>query len=445
MYVEQVIQNLNDYVSKNFFHDGKKLRLTTYQAKLVEAVLKRVERIVWVANTRSGKSLATAVAGLLSAILYRNEEVVIVSPTLRQSKQVVGYITEFIVNNRYYRMLVQNMKADEIRFRNGSVIRCLSVGNPSMVLGFGATILIIDEAEEIDDEIFRTRLIRMLATKKDKSNVLVAIGTAHTNNFLRSLAESENAFVLKTTWKEAYEEGLLNDAQIEYMRKTMTEREWLMWMESQFLEDGVEVLFKEYDVRRCMKWSHRILSQKETRGGKIVVAADIARYGDDESACVVLEMIGNDFYTAKFKMLNFQTRRRSDLVGVANWIGNIISNYSVDAVGIDAVGLGAGVVDILRKVGVNVFEISLSGTERTRAYLDLSQIIAEERIELIKDDEMLKQFLSFRVETKNGGVVIKKQEGVRDDIVDALVYATYLAKVLTVGEVEVADFLLRWG
>jgi hypothetical protein len=86
------------------------------------------------------------------------------------------------------------------------------------------------------------------------------------------------------------------------------------------------------------------------RGAALIMAADIARYGDDE--CVVRFRQGRDARSippVRWKSM--------DTVYSANRIAELIDKYNPDAVCIDGGGVGGGVVDILKSRGYKVIEV----------------------------------------------------------------------------------------
>ena len=84
---KQVMDNLDEFVFKYFtLPDGRPLKLTPYQSEFIKAVLKRnYSKYMYLACTRTGKSEATGVLGVLMGILYPKEEIIVVAPQWSQA------------------------------------------------------------------------------------------------------------------------------------------------------------------------------------------------------------------------------------------------------------------------------------------------------------------------------------------------------------------------
>ena len=187
--VRHVLGNLGRVVEENFvLPDGRPVRLTPYQEHFIKKVLSREKkRHLFVASTRVGKTTAVSVLAVLSAVLYDGEEVTIVAPKFDQALHIFQTIRAFFFNNARLMRLVNaslGFRRDEINMLNGSVLRVLTAGSPTGLLGYGATMLIVDEAASIPDEVFRTRILRMLAGQAGRPEpYVVLLSTPHNKNF----------------------------------------------------------------------------------------------------------------------------------------------------------------------------------------------------------------------------------------------------------------------
>lgn len=84
----------------------------------------------------------------------------------------------------------------------------------------------------------------------------------------------------------------------------------------------------------------------------IVVGVDVARFGDDQTVIPVRQGL---------KVLGMHKFRGKDNVEVARLAVGIRDEYDADAIFVDGVGLGAGVVDVLRDMNIpNVFDVVVS-------------------------------------------------------------------------------------
>ena len=108
-----------------------------------------------------GKTTVTAVRAVHRAATYRNQTIVIISPTLRQSRMLANRCREF-AGELGCELGTDGTNAQSIVFPNGSVILPLPA-HPDRVRGFTADLLIVDEAARVPDEVF-VAATPMLAT-----------------------------------------------------------------------------------------------------------------------------------------------------------------------------------------------------------------------------------------------------------------------------------------
>ncbi|RLG67536.1 hypothetical protein DRN93_04340 [archaeon] len=451
--VNKVLENLDKVVENLGMTDdgGRKItKLADYQKEIVKAILSRKHRLIAVcASTQVGKSTSVMVSALLAALLYDGEEIWIVSPAYSQSVSKFNFIKRAIEGNPVLYQLVDFSKPfrrDCIAFKNGSVIRCLSAGARRGLLGYSATFLIIDEAQEIPDEIWRTRLLRMVVGSGMKNPpIVVLIGTANRINFFRDAFLSDDWWKKKITWKDGVKAGILRPEIVEFARKSMTPSEFKAWYEAEF-DAGAGKLFDLAKVRDLMKLRTRILRKEE--GWRIFGGLDVARLGEDES-CIVFIRIPRyaRWGDVPAEMMFYETRYKKNLADIIGWATKFIEKYDPEVFGVDETQLGAGVLDILReRFGGKVVGVKFAGREREEVYKALYDAIENKLIYLLNDSEIASQFEGYDVEYRSDGSLrIKKAPGRRDDIVDALAIAVYLASLERRGvTISVWEDFLRW-
>jgi hypothetical protein len=86
-----------------------------------------------------------------------------------------------------------------------------------------------------------------------------------------------------------------------------------------------------------------------------ILSVDVARFGDDRS--VMLRRQG-------LVVSNMQKFRGLDTMNLASRVANEILEWEPDAVFVDGIGIGAGVVDRLRQLGHDVIEVTSSNTPK---------------------------------------------------------------------------------
>ncbi len=123
------------------------------------------DHLLLLCSRQSGKSTTTAVLGLGTALQQNEALVLLLSPTLRQSREL------FLKATRFYTQLGKPVAAvqetvTEVVLANGSRIVCLP-GSADTIRGFSAPrLVVIDEAAITGDELF-TAAVPMLAASPD--------------------------------------------------------------------------------------------------------------------------------------------------------------------------------------------------------------------------------------------------------------------------------------
>jgi hypothetical protein len=119
-----------------------------------KTLLRTNERQVILNNSRqSGKSVACAIKGLHKAIFSPDSLVLLVSPSLRQSKELFGKVTGFLKSLQPAQILEEDNRLS-CTLENGSRI-CSLPGDPKNIRGFSAPAMILeDEASWVSDELF---------------------------------------------------------------------------------------------------------------------------------------------------------------------------------------------------------------------------------------------------------------------------------------------------
>ena len=454
-YVRKIRRKLDEKGVESFISafeltlDGRLFKPTFYQKEFLETVMGREAKVAVVSSTRAGKSTSTAMVAVLMAALYPNEDVVVIAPTHRQANIIFDKVYAAVHGSRVLRNLAVRLKRDWIEFANGSKIFRLGAANPDTLLGYGASTLIVDEAASIPDEVWRTRILRMIMSPRNKMEpVVILLSTPHVKNWFYDVVHSGEYKVFRWTWRDVVKAGLMLEDEVEHARKMLSDAEFRAWYEAEFVDLG-DQLFSFTDIKRVAKGGLvRVIER--TPGMRYVGGLDVARMGDDESALVVIEA-PDDFNLDKGVLAVkavYRTRSKR-LTDVTKWAARIMRDWGLDLLAVDAIGMGAGVYDSLyEKFGERVIPIEARGKERVQMYLFFRRLVMEERIILPDDPEILMQFDSYYVKyTSAGELRIMKKSGFRDDVADAIIYGSWAALKMP-GRLEwsarLADLISEW-
>lgn len=163
--------------------------------------------------------------------------------------------------------------------------------------------------------------------------------------------------------------------------------------------------------------STEIVSQARRReflpdtGAPLLMGVDPARFGMNDS--IVMMRQGHRVDPMMYKFHGLST------VELANKVGNLINSLKPDAVFIDGVGIGGAVIDILKSLRFQVFDVqSGSAPDRKEMYLNKRAELWGEMRNWLRtgaipqDDELYKQLISIEYSYNNRNQIVL--EGKKD-------------------------------
>lgn len=177
-------------------------------------------------------------------------------------------------------------------------------------------------------------------------------------------------------------------------------------------EDTIDIVIKPVDVRRAIRREQNKHEVKIRRG----LFIDPARYGDDETVMYVFE--NNRLLAAEY----YHLKNTMEVVGFALILAE---KHKCNTIGVDVIGLGAGIVDRLREINkYKIIEINSAAraTEPERYYNVRSEMWSKTAdkffndLPTIPDDETLIEQLSavrYKTIKSNGLLQIEPKEEVK--------------------------------
>ncbi|MBO8181680.1 MAG: hypothetical protein H0Z28_02670 [Archaeoglobus sp.] len=443
---------LNSWISANLIRpDGQPLELTKYQRQISETVLRDAfglgsgsGKYCIISCTRGGKTELVSVLGLLLALLRPATQIVIIAPIYRQAiegifERIDGYLWR---NKKLWRAVRRIQRHNgRIELKNGSKILCLSATNPEGLLGYGADVVIVDEAGSTPRDVIKQRILRMLMTKKEGKNLLFTIGTPHIkDSYLWDAWNSGDFEKYRITWRDAVKEGIMSKDEVDFVRKQLSEDEFDIWYNCQWRDISEDDFFDMARVREKMVVEKKSYDNKSLNYfDEIVLGCDIARHGSSKTAVVVLGRLEGSYY-----MIDYRTVSKKGLSWQLGWLENLVKKFKASKVVIDETGLGSGVHDVLKErledKGISVVGFNFGKRkERFNLYDNLKYQIEEGGLFLLRDERLRQQFNAFKVKYRaDGGKDVIKLRNFESDIVDALALSLY---GFNSGRCSVADFM----
>ena len=103
---------------------------------------------------QAGKSTAVALLGLAEAVFVPDSKVLLLSRSLRQSTELFRIVVDF--HRRLGAPLAERQTAEELLLENHSRIVCLPCREETIRGYSDVSLLVIDEAARVPDELYRT-------------------------------------------------------------------------------------------------------------------------------------------------------------------------------------------------------------------------------------------------------------------------------------------------
>jgi hypothetical protein len=207
---------------------------------------------------QSGKSQTVSVYVAIR-ILLEPLSILITSPTQTQSDELYLKVRTLIENNETFKQQLTKITETEMRFKNGGRIKSLPSGpDGKSIRGHTADIVIIEEAGIMKDTIVNTIIVPMLASKKDKGQI-IKIGTPLTkNHFYKSCFIDPNYEVISISWKEVVEAGQYSINFINEQKENLLDIEFQTEYEALFISD--EYAFFPSELIEGCSYTYTLLS-----------------------------------------------------------------------------------------------------------------------------------------------------------------------------------------
>jgi len=425
--------------------------LTGGQSEIVQTIsFQTHQRVCINAMTRYGKSQSVAWGVALLILLNQNTKVALIGPTRDQTAIIRNYIAEIIATSPIFEGLVDITKGSGLEklrqeasrkrytFANGCELRILSAhGEAEGLMGFGADVVIIDEAALIGNDAY-AKILRMLGDNAD-SSVLIELANpwdASTKYYEHYI--SPRFKTIHIGWEKALSEGRITQEFVDEMRHELTPIEFTVLYESNFPAESIDALFRLSDVQRAQ--------EQEFEDGEIgIISADPADKGIDHTVI----MYGTLTKDGVYKLKDIYNEPISDNMQIAGKIISWTKEKKVHRVNIDCIGVGIGVLSRVKEVlsgssikvtachyGESPASVHNSSNVPTLAkkrfinkkaenYFRLRSLFEDGLIQIPKHHTLIKELLSMKWELTSSGKIKIIDPDKSPDYADALVYLVW--------------------
>lgn len=225
-------------------------------------------------------------------------------------------------------------------------IRLFGADNPDALRGLYFDAVVLDEVAQMRPEIWQDVVRPALADRQGKA---VFIGTPNGPNLFRELY---NQAVLDDNWLArkypVTETEVLPENEVKNIQEELGEESFAREFLCDFEVASKQALF-------ALSWMYKVMRRNYQehvfRDSPVIMGVDVARYGDDSSVVTVRQGLFVE------PQIGFKGLSLTDLCGR---IVNLNSEKKPHVIFVDAIGVGAGVVDRLRELGLPVVDAMAS-------------------------------------------------------------------------------------
>ncbi|UQZ90847.1 hypothetical protein C4J81_17180 [Deltaproteobacteria bacterium Smac51] len=331
--------------------------LRSWQADALAALEKNRFGVI-VAHRRAGKTEAVCLRLLMAAMekdrVHPSPLFAYVAPFLNQAKAVAWDRLKF-----YSRPLtaLPGFKINEselsITMWNGATIRIFGADYPDRLRGLGFDGVVMDEVAQMRPDTWSAVVRPALS---DRLGWAVFIGTPKGQNLFYDLYHGARRGSLGDDWCAASfradQTGVLPEDELVKTRTEMGEDLYRQEYLCDFTASNTNTFIDFISVQNA---SDRQAETCLDTAAPLVFGLDPARFGDDRTAllarrgrCVTL----------------LETWRNQDLMYTASRTSELINRLKPQAVFVDVVGLGSGVVDRLIQLGHSVIGVNSGSRPR---------------------------------------------------------------------------------
>jgi hypothetical protein len=397
-----------------------------YQA---DALISKERRRLFLWGRRCGKTATCAILALWTAMFRKDSSVIIISPTLPQSKEMLREVrfwyTKYAEHHPKSKYIsCERMRTDEVVFTHGGRILCRPATSAS-IKGYGADLLIVDEAARVPDQLLTQDITPFLATTGG-SIILIStpwsIGNAFHKAYTTSLQDPP-------LWKlyGPVRSDQCSRVDLNYLAE---EKQWLpkMWYEQEYEAKWVNALSNVFDLEHLQKAFMPRLAQPTTEG--VVIGVDLAKI-NDFTVFTALNKNGEVCGLEEYQKLPYPD--------VVERLRVFSERQHATRILVDETGLGSAVMDWIARSKLKgmVDGYTIGGTQKKLDLVNNLRNAFEKRTVHIPsvDSHYLarKQFtqlMMFRyTETEHSHVLMAEApEGEHDDYVMSLALACWLQR-----------------
>lgn len=413
-----------------YLQNQSKIRLDKWQ----NAVINTDGSVTIRAGRQVGKSTVVSIRAVKFALTHPKTITLIIAASQRQSsllfekvKGELDYVHEIILEshgNEWHSLIKSRRQSREARLRfeleygiykdiptqtkimlkNGSVIYSLPAGKTGyFIRGFTVDHLIVDEAAYINEQVW-VALKPMIAVSQQMRGLgwitLLSTPFGKGGFFYHSFTDDDyKQFHVSSETCSRIPPSFLTKE-----REKLTKLEYAQEYLAEFI-DEYHQYFNSDLLKSRMNFIIYDFNKEYSQYNAYCLGVDVARYGDDENAFVVLEFKSNTHQ----RVIYSETTKNKSLVDTCARIIALDQKFHFRRIFTDDTGVGGGVTDLLREklgtrcIGINNASRSVDDTHNRKIlkedlYSNALMLLQNSHLSLINDLSLLKSLKSMTFE-----------------------------------------------
>lgn len=357
------------------------------------------------AGRQVGKSVVIAEKAVRFALSNPGTITLVIAASQRQSSLLFEKI-RWTLEERGMELFAEQPTLTRIVLSNGSKIYSLPAGKTGhYIRGFTVDLLVADEAAYIPEVVWSSVIPMIAVSKKTRGFghiILLSTPFGKGGYFYESFHDNEfrQWHISSEDCDRIPKKLLLKE------RKRLTKAEYAQEWLGEFT-DEYNQFFKTDLIKRQMTFIEWNLSHRDPFGS-FYLGVDVARYGGDENAFVIVELAGSHD-KERLKVVKVLTTSHVSTVDTIGRVLDLHKVFGFKRVFIDDAGVGGAVTDVLEsKMGRTVVGLNnaskrlfIKGEEKKRGilkedlYSNALVLLENGRLELLSDLKLLRSLKSI--------------------------------------------------
>ena len=367
---ESLIQEIDDEVDPVAFAKSCGFIPDSYQA---DALMSKTRRSIFLWGRRCGKTATCAIKALWTAMFRKDASVIVISPTLNQSREMLNEVrrwfdlyTQTHPKSKY--ITTKRVRSDEMEFAYGGRILCRPATSAS-IKGYGADLLIVDEAARVPDQLLNQDITPFLATTGG-SIVLISTPYAVGSAFHKAYMLSQNEVPL---WK-LY--GPVKSEQCSRVDKgfLMEEREWMPsdYYRQEYEAQWISALSNVFDK---MQVDQALMPNMGSFKSGVVVGVDLAKINDFTVFCAL---------NKEGELTGLEEYQKIPYPDIVDRLRVFTEHHRAERILVDQTGVGEAVLDDIMRARVKgrVEGVVLSMQKKTDIVNNLRNAFEKKRVHI---------------------------------------------------------------